>query len=142
MRATTRAALTLAAGLMFVACSSEEDPEAPPPTAFSDRTPLPSCGEITAKGPDFALDQLYPQRVLACMTNSRSDSGAELSVTEFTTDGDPINTFYRTAGDLPTVEIFLDKSADKYSGGKDWVQFSCEVPILTADALRTCSANY
>ena len=142
MRSVVGATLTLVVGLMFVACSSGEVPGRPPPSKFTSRQTLPSCGETTAEGPNPALDELYPQRVLDCLTRSRTGNGAELSVTAFTTDGDPITTFYRTAGNSLAVTIFLDRSHDRYGGGEDWVQISCEVTTLTADALRECSADH
>lgn len=140
MRVVCTVVLTLAAVLMTVACSSEEDtPRVSAPQAFVDRSTLPSCGETAAKGPDSTPTELYPQSAVDCLMNSRYGKGAELSVTAFTTEGDPIRTHYRTAGNASTVEVFLDRSGD---GGKEWVQILCEVPTITADALRTCTSNY
>lgn len=110
-----------------------------PPAAFSDRPELPSCGQTKASGPNPGLLELYPQSALRCLAASRDDRGAELSVTVFTTEGDPIRTFYRTAAKSTDVEIFLDRSRD---GGKQWVQISCPVPVITADALQVCTNDY
>lgn len=140
MRVKCTIVLTVAAVLMTAACSAEEDaPRVSAPQAFVDRSTLPSCGETTAKGPDSTLTELYPQSIVDCLLRSRYGKGAELSVTAFTTEGDPIRTYYRTAESASTVEVFLDRSRD---GGKEWVQISCEVPTITADALRTCTSNY
>lgn len=131
--------VTFVAGLLTSACSWQDEPQVSPPKAFADRPALRSCGEIRASGPGSGLLELCPQAALGCLAASRDDRGAELSVTAFTTEGDPVRTFYRTAANSVAVEVFLDRSRD---GGKEWVQISCEVPVVTADALQACTKNY
>ena len=135
-------ALTVSGLVLFAAACSSTPPIEPPPAEFSDRPPLANCGQTTVRSPNSTSDDLLPQRAIDCLINSRNHGGgSELAVTANTTDGDPITTYYRIIDNTFTVEIYVDRSRDKYNGGPGWLHVTCEVPILTADALRACTSN-
>lgn len=89
------------------------------PASFRNRTSLPTCGSV-----ESARTAVVPQEAVRCLeSGSRSGQGAELRVTSFTTEGDPIATYYRA---LPTggVEIFTDNTQDAY-GSRAWFRELC-----------------
>lgn len=104
------------------------------PSAFRDRTALPSCGDVEVEPAPIGLKA--PAREAACFNAAIGQpQGAELRVVEFTTEGDPVANYYRA---LPGggVEIFIDSIRDSF-GGRAWGQRLC--PQATAlDALSEC----
>ena len=110
------AAIGLAiAALSTAACSG------PPaaPVEFTDRAPLPSCGEIV-------LDQgeTIPEDALDCMEAAVEADGGELKVTSPTVEGDPIVTYYRVGPGIDGVDMFIDGTADAYGAGT-WIHENC-----------------
>ncbi|MFA4084979.1 hypothetical protein [Mycobacteroides salmoniphilum] len=98
----------------------DRDPQ-PPPSAFIDRTPLPSCGSYTFGFRDRAAPA--PQR--DCMNNGRASGlGAELKIVQPTTEGDPVTTYYRVFSPQQRVEVFVDYSGDQFSNF-GWSHFFC-----------------
>ncbi len=93
----------------------------PPPKAFTDRTPLPSCGSYA-----FGLkDGPVPDAQRDCMNVAKtSGRGAELKLVESTIEGDPVITYYRVFSPQQRVEVFVDYSGDQFSNF-GWRHFFC-----------------
>ncbi|WP_236737528.1 hypothetical protein [Mycobacteroides franklinii] len=93
----------------------------PPPKAFTDRTPLSSCGSYTFGFKDHAV----PAAQRDCMNVARtSGRGAELKLVESTIEGDPVTTYYRVFSRRQKVEVFIDYSGDQFSNF-GWSHFFC-----------------
>ncbi|BAX96116.1 hypothetical protein MSTE_00781 [Mycobacteroides stephanolepidis] len=93
----------------------------PPPKAFTDRTPLPSCGSYTFGFNSHAV----PATQKDCMNVARaSGRGGELKIVESTIEGDPVTTYYRVFSPQQQVEIFIDYSGDQFSNF-GWSHFFC-----------------
>jgi len=95
--------------------ASRHSPDAP--ASFRERPELESCGE-------FVVEQAesFPDDGLACL-DAAFDSGAELVVQVFTTEGDPVVFYYRVGPTIQGIEIFVDSTLDQYGVG--WSHQSC-----------------
>lgn len=89
------------------------------PSAFRDRAPLPSCGDIVLE-----QGEEIPDAAVACMRSAMLGAGGELAVVRPTTEGDPIVTFYRVGPGIRGATVFTDMSHDRYGGG-GWDIVSC-----------------
>jgi len=97
-----------------------------PPDAFTNRSPLPSCGTVTAGAGS------------QCLTAAMgTGAGAELTVTSVTTEGDPIVAYYRAVPGQPGLEVFTDSTKDKFSG-TGWSYARCP-QASGIDSLGSCS---
>jgi hypothetical protein len=102
----------LAGAAAGCAAGPVEPGSVPTPSQFTDRTELPSCGELS-----LAQGDEIPAENLECLEQAGAE-GAELAVTRPTTEGDPVTEYYRV---LPGGgwEAYLDGSMDRY-GGQWW----------------------
>jgi len=90
-----------------------------PPWAFLTREDLASCGEVSR-----GVTGEVPQDGAACLQTAQTNgTGAELKVTDYTTEADPIFTYYRVVPERSGMEIFID-SRDGY-GKKGWTHNYC-----------------
>ncbi len=102
------------------------------PAAFRDRAALPSCGSATGEAGDAGP----PPAAAACLDAAlRGARGAELRVVAFTTEGDPVTSYYRA---LPGggVEVLVDSTQDEFGTG-GWSRRSCRAPV-SLRALGEC----
>lgn len=104
--------------------SSTPAPSAEPalwePPSFAQRQPLPSCGSFERRA--FPLP---PEKSAACLARAvGSAEGAELKMTAFTVEGDPIIRYYRALPGEDTVEVFYDSTRDKL-GSQSWSRSLC-----------------
>ena len=107
-------------------CSLAEDPVL---TRFEHRAPLPSCGSISLDQGQLLEDQT---EALECLADAlTSGAGAELSVQQPTTEGDPITSFYRVLTDGST-EVYVDSTQDEYSD-RTWSHSTCAKPTSVLD---------
>ncbi|GAB3461503.1 hypothetical protein AB1207_06805 [Kineococcus endophyticus] len=89
------------------------------PVAFRERPALPQCTPIAVP-----QGQSVPVTVQECLLSPDAQrTGAEVRVTSLTTEGDPIEAYYRV---LPggTVEVFTDATADSF-GSEGWSHTRC-----------------
>jgi hypothetical protein len=135
-RSNSRSALFAALTLIALsACAT--GPAAPDvvdaPDSFTDRAPLESCGVIVLELGDG--DGRIPGEELQCMSDAAAGDGAELTVTSSTMEGDDIVTYYRVGPGIPSFEMFVDTTRDRY-GSKEWTYQSCqEDDVLTGFAI-------
>lgn len=102
-----------------------------PPWSFLTREDLTSCGEVTR-----GVDGEVPQDGVACLLAAQTNrTGAELKVTDYTVEGDPIFTYYRVVPDRSGMEVFID-SRDGY-GKKGWTHNYCPEANTVPD-VGTC----
>ncbi|NTW40283.1 MAG: hypothetical protein HGA44_10425 [Cellulomonadaceae bacterium] len=120
------AALAVAAGT--TGCSGTPDPE-----GFAERPALASCGEIT-----LDQGQGVPDDSWACLDAAAADgSGAELTVSMPTVEGDQIVTYYRVGRGIDGLEVYVDASADRFAGpdARGWVHQLCPGTVKVAEPL-------
>jgi len=117
------AVLVLATGITVVGCGGDG-----PPTAFEDRSNVPSCGEVTVT--PYPETGAAPHEFDCLRTAAASGDSAELEITSGTVEGDPITTWLRVL-DAERTEIFIDNSEDEFRGEAAWVRYEC--PSLTFD---------
>ncbi|MBN0041792.1 hypothetical protein JN535_16650 [Cellulosimicrobium cellulans] len=92
--------------------------EAAPPSAFVNRDPLDSCGDLRLDQGESVPDDAY-----RCLDDAAA-TGAELVVTLPTTEGDPIVNYYRVGPGIEGLEIFVDATRDTYGSGQ-WAHLRC-----------------
>lgn len=154
MRATARTTYTaLCVVLLAAACSSP--PAAPdrsiepvqstsqtpvPPSGFVNRPELANCGRAEPREGLRQLEELLTQDAINCLSDSRTRSGGELVITALTIEGDPVTTYFRTAPNSPSVDIYIDQTRDRY--GSSWHHTTCQAPLLTSEALVGCLRDY
>jgi hypothetical protein len=90
-----------------------------PPWSFLTREDLTSCGEVT-RG---VAGEVPPNGPACLLTAQANGTGAELKVTDYTVEGDPIFTYYRVVPGRSGMEVFID-SRDGY-GKKGWTHNYC-----------------
>ncbi|ABS04309.1 hypothetical protein Krad_2841 [Kineococcus radiotolerans SRS30216 = ATCC BAA-149] len=89
------------------------------PAAFRERSPLPQCASITVP-----QAQPIPTALTECLLSAGAQrEGAEVLVTSLTTEGDPIETYYRVRPG-EGVEVFTDATADSFGSG-EWSHDRC-----------------
>lgn len=93
------------------------------PAEFRQREPLSSCGNI-----ELVQGETVPDSAWACM-DAASGSGAELTVVQPTTEGDPIVTFYRVGPNIRGMDVITDSTLDTFGFG--WLVQHC---VDTVDA--------
>jgi hypothetical protein len=129
-RARGALAVALMCALAAVTSGCAAGPAAPveTPSQFTDREPLPSCGEL-----ELAQGDAIPAENLECL-EAAGDEGAELAVTRPTTEGDPVTEYYRV---LPGGgwEAYIDGSQDREGGV--WWYTDCP-DAETLDDLAQC----
>ncbi len=102
-----------------------------PPWSFLTREDLASCGEVNRD-----MTGEVPGDGTACLAAAEtSGTGAELKVTDYTVEGDPIFTYYRVVPERSGMEVFID-SRDGY-GKKGWTHLSCPQAHAVPD-VGTC----
>ena len=102
-----------------------------PPWSFLTREDLASCGQVS-RGMTGEVPPDGPACLLAAQTNG---TGAELKVTDYTDEGDPIFTYCRVVPDRSGMEVFID-SRDGY-GKKGWTHNYCPQAHTVPD-VGTC----
>lgn len=133
--------LIAAAATVLSGCGAQNFPELqefPAPQEFTDRTQLSTCGQAE---PRFGteLRDIFSQAVVDCLSDARHKSGAEFVLTTFTDEGDPIVRYVRVAADSSDVELWVDRSQDKFGGGGTrWVHTTCPAPELSGESLTRC----
>jgi hypothetical protein len=101
-------------------------------TSMASAQPTQDCGSVNVSpngsGP-------IPDPMLACLVGAaRGHASARLSVTEHTTEGDPITTIYTSRAD-GKVTVVVDSRQDKFAGiGNHLTVQQCDHP--TADRGR------
>lgn len=99
--------------ILATACSSA-------PAEFEDRAQLPACPteEIGQEGglSDASVDCLNQ--------GSQKSPGAELKVVRNTSEGDPVEYYYRVQFGQPGFVVYIDSSADSYGDG-GWTKVTC-----------------
>ena len=85
---------------------------------FESREPLPSCGELADGQPG-----LLPADLVVCMENARG-TGAELTVTATSEEGDPYVLYYRVGPSISGIQMFVDSTRDPFGGGS-WSEWAC-----------------
>jgi hypothetical protein len=102
-----------------------------PPWSFLTREDLTSCGEVSRDRTGEV-----PRDGTACLLAAQTNgAGAELKVTDYTDEGDPIFTYYRVTPDHSGMEVFVD-SRDGY-GKKGWTHLDCPQARAVPD-VGTC----
>jgi len=89
------------------------------PAWFTDRPPLPACGEVV-------LDQgeLVPGAAAECPFAGNAASGAELMVRSPTTERDPIYTYYRRLPRVVGLDVTSGATHDE-NGVDGWQWETC-----------------
>ncbi len=97
---------------------------------WESRASLPGCGLLRLQqGEEVEVDG---KTELACLQRAHdSGAGAELSVRELTTEGDPITIYYRVTADGST-EAYIDSTHDAF-GSRRWSFASCDEPETVLD---------
>ncbi|PWJ54969.1 hypothetical protein SAMN06264364_105178 [Quadrisphaera granulorum] len=80
--------------------------------------------------------ELAPTSSSCLFSDAAEEDGAELVVTQPTTEGDPIRTHYRRLPGQPGLEVLVDSTDDKFGSGT-WERQSCPEATSLAD-LGTC----
>jgi hypothetical protein len=105
------------------------------PPEFADRAVLPACGTVE----QAALGAGAAGAAEQCLSGG---GGGELVVTGMTDEGARVVTYYRAVPGKPGLEIFDDRSADRFSS-EDWVYRECPAAsgpsVLGACASRELS---
>ncbi|WP_432548635.1 hypothetical protein [Kineococcus sp. SYSU DK004] len=102
-----------------------------PPLSFLTRQDLTSCGDVTRD-----VDGQVPREAVACLQEAQAaGAGAELTVTDYTVEGDPITTYYRAVPDRSGLEVYVD-SRDGY-GKQGWTHLHCPQARTVPD-VGTC----
>jgi hypothetical protein len=107
------------------------------PIEFSQRSPLPNCGEIEIHGLSPTTEETYPASAIACL---QSPAGGEFVRTLPTTEGDPITAYFRVSPGAAVVELWVDSSRDRFGNG-GWEHRDCPTTDITAAGLRMCAAD-
>jgi hypothetical protein len=124
----TSALLTASSLLLVTGCSVLRGD--PVEEQWQERSPLPSCGEITLAVGERLDAGSRPE--LACLEAARAKGdGAELVAGHGTVEGDPITEYYRV---LPEggAEVFIDATQDKF-GSQRWEYRRCHTPTSALD---------
>jgi hypothetical protein len=119
-------------------------PSTPAPAEFTNRVSLQSCGEATPRGPLPAMNERFPSPAIDCLIAGQNGDGGEFVLRTFTTDGEPVVTYFRVLPGSSEVEVFVDDSKDKFRGGAGtgWSRFTCPVPDLSRESLIGCMRLY
>ena len=102
--------------------------------AFSDRSPLSSCGELV-----LGHGETVPAAAIRCMDETADGEGAELSVSMLTTEGDRIVAYLRVGPQIDGLDRFVDGTADSFGPGT-WTYQHC-VGDVTISEFGTCTAR-
>jgi hypothetical protein len=77
---------------------------------------LPACPSVVL-GPSRVAPEV-PRSAVDCLFGARADrEGAELQVTSYTDEGDPVRTYYRRSPGEPGLVVMTDQRADRYGTG-------------------------
>ncbi|MDH6680547.1 hypothetical protein M2284_004776 [Rhodococcus sp. LBL1] len=131
----------LLATVTMVVYFSWERPAAPKPAEITWRSALPSCGDA-AHRPGTEPQEPFTPSVIDCLSDGRLRDGGEFSLTLYTTEGDPIVYYLRTAAGTNEVEVLVDSSQDQFGGGPGWGRTTCTIVELSPDLLRACMTSY
>jgi hypothetical protein len=109
--------------------SADSAANAEAPARFRDRTPLPSCGTISAGSGATALSE-QDRGMADCLLNAfEAGEPGEVAVVLVTTEGDPVFVWVRVLGS-GQVEQFVDSTADTFGSGR-WAFASCTTVGVT-----------
>ncbi|MBD8060216.1 hypothetical protein IC607_14700 [Cellulomonas sp. JH27-2] len=81
-----------------------------------------------------------PDEAWACLragAEAAHGTGAELQLTSWTTEGDPIVTRYRTGAGIDGIEMTTDSTADSF--GEQVVTRQTCADLTTGDTLAVCA---
>ncbi|MGF7121954.1 hypothetical protein [Rhodococcus sp. BE178] len=120
---------------------SQERPSTPTPAEIIWRSALPGC-VAAAPRPGTESQEPFTPAVIDCLSGGRERSGGEFALTSYTTEGDPIVYYLRTAPGTNDVEVLVDSSQDKFGGGPGWRRITCTIAELSPDLLRDCMSRY
>lgn len=118
------------AALLLAGCAAGPDPAK---GQFEDRDPLQPCTEVT-----LAQGETVPAEAWDCL-EAGTTTGAELVVGVPTTEGKTIRYYFRAGPELEGVEIFIDRTAEKWGTGK-WDRRLCtgeSFDVIVAGCLAT-----
>jgi hypothetical protein len=87
------------------------------------------------------VEDMLTQDAVDCLADSRTRGGGELIITALTIEGDPITTYYRTAANSWSIDIYIDQTRDRFGSGS-WQHTTCQVPIVTTEALVGCLRDF
>lgn len=121
------AALT---AVLLAGCAAGPDPVK---GQFEGRESLEACGELL-----LGQGESVPADAWDCLEATAS-TGAEFVVGTPTTEGDTIRYYFRAGPDLDGVEIFIDRTEDKWGTGK-WDRRQCkgdDFDVIVAGCLAT-----
>ncbi|GIF00479.1 hypothetical protein [Paractinoplanes rishiriensis] len=102
------------AGLWFLAAGRV-------PAEFTGRTALPGCGEVEQQAVGVVPVSAAEGCLVSAMQQGR---GAELVVTGMSDEGARVVAYHRAVPGRPGLEIFDDRSANRFST-EDWVYREC-----------------
>lgn len=115
--------------LLLGGCSDAPDPSEPvamgargpepAPTWFTGRDPLPSCGAV-----ELDPAEQVPAEASSCLDAGRDAEGAELVMTTYTVEGDPIVQHWRVLPGRAGIDRMDDASRDRY-GTTGWLWLRC-----------------
>ncbi|QNE46386.1 hypothetical protein F1C58_05320 [Glaciihabitans sp. INWT7] len=124
-------AVVLAGAVLILAgCSIRSGP----PPEFTDRSPLVSCGEIV-----LAQGDTVPPGAIRCMDEAAGKSGAELSISSPTTEGDAIISYFRVGPEIDGIDQFVDATRDSF-GPRRWTYQHCRGNV-TISEYGACTAR-
>ncbi|ORJ92515.1 hypothetical protein A6F55_24145 [Prescottella equi] len=133
--------VTLLAAVVALVCFSQERPSTSAPAEIIWRSAPPSCG-AAAPRPGTEPQEPFTPAVIDCLSEGRERGGGEFALTSYTTEGDPIVYYLRTAAGTNDVEVLVDSSRDRFGGGPAWRRITCTISELSPDLLRDCMSGY
>ena len=92
-----------------------------------------SCGHLVLR-----VAAVLPPDATECLERKIGSERAELAVAQFTTEGDPIVTFYLTYPDLAGYDVVVDQRQDSFSNG-GFARYRCAGAKTLDDADVSCS---
>ena len=97
---------------------------------WESRASLPSCGSLSLQQGEAV--EVDGKTELTCLGRALdSGRGAELTVQNPTTEGDPVVNYYRVTADGST-EVYIDSTQDAFSD-RTWRFASCDKPESVLD---------
>lgn len=108
--------------LLLASCAFFGDPVE---RQWNDRKALPSCGSVELNQGD-RLEVVAAQEIECMRQALRAEAGAELSVTQPTTEGDPVRSHFRLTPS-GRIEVYDDATDDRFSDQK-WHFEACITP--------------
>lgn len=119
--------VSVASTLVVMGCAGPGDPVR---EKWETRDQLASCGELLL-GQGEALTDVARDQIDCLRRAHRTDVGGELTVTNYTTEGDPVTTYYRVRPDGAS-EQYTDSTQDSF-GSETWSYSRCRQPPIGAE---------